>query len=138
MSESKPRENMREFELQFDKRTCDWSVIVQSTIKTDDGYHTRVIEIDAFNQAIARIAELEKELFIEKDSHKQAEIHHGVIRRKLKDLIKELERQNKIMKEQLSRSWPGEYGMFVDASNAAALRECEATTQSGGEKEGVK
>lgn len=38
---------MREFTLQFSKRTFDWFVVTQPTIKTEDGYTTRVIEISA-------------------------------------------------------------------------------------------
>lgn len=53
----------REFTLRFSKNTYDWFVLIQPTIKTEDGYEARVIEFQAYQEAQAKIKELKSSLF---------------------------------------------------------------------------
>ena len=96
---NKPKDaKVREFTLQFDKRTYDWLVITQSAIQTDDGYETRVVEHSAYTAALEEIERLKGDLEFANDVVKERESWAAM---RLKT-CKKLEDQNASLTEKLA------------------------------------
>lgn len=68
---------------------------------------------------LARIEELEKELEINKITNNQGELHHNVIRQKLKIKINELEARLNLCRKQRDSNllWAENFEMLSDVSN---------------------